>query len=140
MAFTLTLNNISPTTAANTGNVSLILNYYLSGDGISLPAFSVDLYDAATGGNHVKSLYYSDYDEPSSGYAITVSFAGVSPGTYYVQLFYRVIGTPRRAITITGSSSGINNISLNGNQVSANTHNGSSITSETLNGTKIYGT
>lgn len=140
MAYTLTLHSISPATAANTGNVSLILYFTLSGDGISLPGFSVDLYDAAIGGNHIKSLHYSDYDEPSSGYAISISFAGVSPGTYYIQMFYRAIGTPRIAITITGSSSGIKNIILNGNQVSANTHNGLTITNETLNGTKIYGT
>lgn len=139
MAYTLTLHSISPLEVTNTGNVSLILYFTLSGDGISLPGFSVDLYNAASGGTHVKSLYYSDYIEPISGNAITVSFGGVAAGTYYVQMFYRVNSSSRRAITVTGSSGGVNNMTINGTSVTANTHNGSTITNETINGTKIYG-
>ena len=113
MAYSLSLNSISPTTATNSGNVSLRLNFTLSGSGFSLPGFSVNLYNAASGDSLVKSLYYSDYEEPISGNAVAVNFSGVSPGTYYIEMFYRATAPPRRAITITGSASGVNNIKIN---------------------------
>lgn len=138
MAYSLSLNSISPTSSANSGNVSLRLNFTLSGSGFSLPGFSVNLYSAASGGSLVKSLYYSDYEEPISGNAVAVNFSGVSPGTYYIEMFYRATATPRRAITITGSASGVNNIKLNLSAIINNNLNANSVTKETLNGSTVY--
>ena len=139
MEYTLTIISINPTTALNTERVALSVSFTLSGSGVSLPGYSIDLYDAMIGGNMVKSLYYDDMNDLSSGYALPVSFSGVSPGNYYVEVFYRVIGTPRKLITITGSSSGTNNIDLNSSDITANTLNGSNVTLETLNGSVVYG-
>ena len=138
MAYSLTLNSISPTTASNSGNVSLRLNFTLSGSGFSIPGFSVNLYTAASGGSLVKSLYYSEYESPISGNAVTVNFSGITPGTYYVEMFYKVTATPRRVITITGASSAVNNIKLNATVIVNNNLNGSSVTKETLNGSTVY--
>ena len=139
MAYTLTIHSISPTTAANTGNIGLSINFTLSGSGVSLPGFSLSLYDALSGGSYIKSLYYDDINDLQSGMAYSVSFSGVSPGTYYVEVFYKAPGTTRRAITITGSSSATELITLNGSKVTANSLNGSQITNETVNGVKVFG-
>ena len=139
MAYTLTIYSISPTTASNTGNIGLVINFTLSGSGVSLPGFSLSLYDALTGGTYVKSLYYEDINDLQSGMAYSVSFSGISPGTYYVEVFYKAPGSTRKAITITGSSSATELITLNGNKVTANSLNGSKITNETVNGVKVYG-
>lgn len=139
MAYTLTIHSISPTTASNTGNIGLVINFTLSGSGVSLPGFSLSLYDALTGGTLVKSLYYDDINDLQSGMANTVSFSGVSPGTYYVDVFFKAPGSIRRAITITGSSSVTELITLNGSKVTSNLLNGSQITNETVNGAKVYG-
>jgi hypothetical protein len=139
MAYTLTIHSISPTSAANTGNIGLVINFTLSGSGVSLPGFSLSLYDALTGGTYVKSLYYDDINDLQSGMANTVSFSGVSPGTYYVEVFFKAPGSTRRAITITGSSGTTELITLNGSKVTSNSLNGSQITSETVNGVKVYG-
>ncbi|ABX81242.1 hypothetical protein [Acholeplasma laidlawii] len=139
MAYTLTIHSISPTTAANTGNIGLSINFTLSGSGVSLPGFSLSLYDALSGGSYIKSLYYDDINDLQSGMAYSVSFSGVSPGTYYVEIFYKAPGTTRRAITITGSSSATELITLNGSKVTASSLNGSQITNETVNGVKVFG-
>lgn len=139
MAYTLTIHSISPTTAANTGNIGLVVNFTLSGSGFSLPGFSFNLYNSLTGGSLVKSLYYDDINDLQSGMAYSVSFSGVSPGTYYVEVFFKAPGSTRRAITITGSASTTELITLNGNKVTSNSLNGSQITSETVNGVKVYG-
>lgn len=138
MAYSLSLNSISPTTAANSGNVSLRLNFTLSGSGFSLPGFSVNLYSALSGGSLVKSLYYSDYEDPISGNAVAVNFGGVSPGNYYIEMFYRATATPRRVITITGASSAVNNIKLNATAIINNNLNANNVTKETLNGSTVY--
>lgn len=139
MAYTLTIHSISPTTAANTGNIGLVVNFTLSGSGFSLPGFSFNLYNSLTGGSLVKSLYYDDVNDLQSGMAYSVSFSGVSPGTYYVEVFFKAPGSTRRAITITGSASTTELITLNGSKVTSNSLNGSQITSETVNGVKVYG-
>ena len=139
MAYTLTIHSISPTTAANIGNIGLSINFTLTGSGVSLPGFSLSLYDALSGGTYIKSLYYDDINDLQSGMAYSVSFSGVSPGTYYVEVFYKAPGTTRRAITITGSSSATELITLNGSKVTANSLNGSQITNETVNGVKVFG-
>jgi hypothetical protein len=139
MAYTLTIHSISPTTAVNTGSIGLSINFTLSGSGVSLPGFSLSLYDALSGGTYIKSLYYDDINDLQSGMAYSVSFSGVSPGTYYVEVFYKAPGTTRRAITITGSSSATELITLNGSKVTANSLNGSQITNETVNGVKVFG-
>lgn len=138
MAYSLELHSINPTTAANTGSVGLRLSFTLSGSGFSLPGFSVNLYSAATGGTLVKGLYYSDTEDPISGNAVSVNFSGVAPGTYYVEMYFRAGGTPRRAITITGSSSDANNLKLNAVAIVNNTLNGSNVTKETHNGSTVY--
>ena len=139
MAYTLTIHSISPTTAANTGNIGLSINFTLSGSGVSLPGFSLSLYDSLSGGSYIKSLYYDDTNDLQSGMAYSVSFSGVSPGTYYVEVFYKAPGSTRSAITITGSSSATELITLNGNKVTSNSLNGSQMTNETVNGVKVYG-
>ena len=73
-----------------------------------------------------------------SGNAVTVSFADVSPGTYYIDVFYRVQGSPRKAIQVTGGSA-VRNIKINGTTVTSNSLNNVAITNETVNGTKVYG-
>jgi hypothetical protein len=139
MAYTLTIHSISPATAANTGNIGLVVNFTLSGSGFSLPGFSFNLYNSLTGGSLVKSLYYDDINDLQSGMAYSVSFSGVSPGTYYVEVFFKAPGSTRRSITVTGSASTTELITLNGNKVTSNSLNGSQITSETVNGVKVYG-
>ena len=139
MAYTLTIHSISPTTAANTGNIGLSINFTLSGSGVSLPGFSLSLYDSLSGGSYIKSLYYDDINDLQSGMAYSVSFSGVNPGTYYVEAFFKAPGSTRKAITITGSSSATELITLNGSKVTTNSLNGSQITSETVNGVKVYG-
>jgi len=139
MAYTLTIHSISPTTAANTGYVGLTVNYTLSGSGISFPGFQISLYSALTGGTLVKTLYYDEINELPNGLATSVTFSNVSPGTYYIDIFYKVAGSVRKAITITGQSSVVELITLNGIKVTTNTHNGTTVTNETLNGTKLYG-
>lgn len=139
MAYTLTIHSISPTTAANTGNIGLSINFTLSGSGVSLPGFSLSLYDALSGGSYIKSLYYDDINDLQSGMAYSVSFSGVGPGTYYVEVFYKAPGSARRSITITGSSSATELITLNGSKVTTNSLNGSQITNETVNGVKVFG-
>ena len=137
MAYTLTLNSISPTTAANTGNIGLRINFSLSGSGLAIPGFSLRLYNALSGGTLIKTLYYSDMYDPISGNSLLVDFIGVSPGTYYVELYYKVAGTPRRAITITGVG-GVKNIKLNSSEVSSNKLNSLNVTKETHNGNTVY--
>jgi hypothetical protein len=139
MAYTLTIHSISPATAENTGNIGLVVNFTLSGSGFSLPGFSFNLYNSLTGGSLVKSLYYDDINDLQSGMAYSVSFSGVSPGTYYVEIFFKAQGSTRRSITITGSASTTELITLNGNKVTSNSLNGSQITNETVNGVKVYG-
>lgn len=78
MAYTLTIHSISPTSAANTGKIGLVVNFTLSGSGFSLPGFSLSLYDALTGGSYVKSLYYDDINDLQSGMAYSVSFSGLA--------------------------------------------------------------
>ena len=109
MAYTLTLHSISPTAAENLGNVALRMYFSLSGSGFSIPGFTINLYSSLTGGTIIKQLYYSDMYDPISGNGIIVNFNGVSPGTYYIELFFKTTATPRRAITITGTG-GINQI------------------------------
>lgn len=138
MAYSLTLNSISPTSAANTGGVSLRLNFTLSGSGFSIPGFSVNLYNAASGGSLVKSLYFSDFEDPISGNAVSVNFSGVSPGSYYIEIYYKATATPRRVITITGASSAVNNIKLNATAIINNNLNANNVTKETLNGSTVY--
>lgn len=137
MAYTLTLNSISPTTAANTGNIGLRINFSLSGSGLAIPGFSLRLYNALSGGTLIKTLYYSDMYDPISGNSLLVDFIGVSPGTYYVELYYKVAGTPRRAITIAGVG-GVKNIKLNSSEVSSNKLNSLNVTKETHNGNTAY--
>ena len=139
MSYTLTIHSISPTTVSNTGNIGLSINFTLSGSGFALPGFSLSLYNSLTGGSYVKSLYYDDINDLQSGMAYSVSFLGINPGTYYVDVFYKTPGTPRRAITVLGSSSGTELITLNGNTVTSNSLNGSQVTNETVNGVKVYG-
>ncbi len=139
MAYTLNINSINPSTALNTGYIGLIINYSLSGSGISFPGFSINLYDALTGGTLVKTLYYDDMKDLQSGMANSVTFSGVNPGTYYVDVYYKTQGTPRKQITITGSSSSTRLITLSGSTVTSNSLNASQITNETINGVKVYG-
>ena len=96
------------------------------------------MYDSPTGETLVKSLYSDGSNDLQSGMAYSVSFSGVSPGTYYIEVFYKATGTPRKPITITGASSDIELITLNGNKVTSNSLNGSPILSETVNGFKVY--
>jgi hypothetical protein len=133
----LSVSSISPTTVSNTGNVSLIINFSIVGDGLSLPGYAINLYDSLTGGTIVKQLYYSDSDDIISGYATTVSFSGVSSGTYYVELYYKTTGTPRKQIVVTGTTT-TQNINLNGTKITSYTLNGSSISTENLNGVIVY--
>ncbi len=73
-----------------------------------------------------------------SGVSYMVSFADVMPGTYYVSVYYKVQGSPRKAITVTAQSSGINNITLNGTKITTNNLNNNKVVKETLNGNNIY--
>ena len=72
-----------------------------------------------------------------SGVSYMVSFADVMPGTYYVSVYYKV-ESPRKAITVTAQSSGINNITLNGAKITTNNLNNNKVVKETLNGNNIY--
>lgn len=143
MLFNLTLESIYPTTVANTGTVSITVYFTLDGDGLTLPGVTLSLYNSLVGGAVVKSLYYdSGRLNLESGNSFSVSFSGVDPGTYYVELFYKSTGTPRRAITVTGQSSGgstdVRNLKLNGTTITTNRLNGSNVSKETLNGNKVY--
>ena len=51
---------------------------------------------------------------------------------------YKVQGSPRKAITVTAQSSGINNITLNGTKITTNNLNNNKVVKETLNGNNIY--
>lgn len=139
MPYTLTINSISPTTVEQKNSVGLIVNYTLSGSGFVIPGTNIALYDSLTGGNFVKTLFYDDIYDLASGLAVTVSFADVSPGTYYVQVFYKENGTPRKQIVVTGGSSAVKNITINGSTVTYNSLNNVAVTNETANGTKVYG-
>lgn len=136
--YKLTVHSIRPTTVTNSGNIGLAINFSLSGMGLSLPGFSIALYTQAVGGSLVKQLYYSDIDNLNSGDATYVSFSNVNPGTYYVEVYYRATGTPRKEIIVNAAQSKVNNLSLNNSKVSSNLLNGSKVVSEVLNGTKIY--
>lgn len=138
MAYTLTLNSIYPTTVEQKNNIGLIINYTLSGSGFGIMGSTITLYDRLTGGSIIKTLYYDDY-ELVSGNAVYVSFADVSPGTYYVDLHYLVQGTPRKEIVVTGGSSAVRNITINGTTVTYNSLDNVAVTNETVNGTKVYG-
>ena len=138
MAYSLTINSISPTSVEQKSGVGLIINFTLSGSGISLPGSNIVLYSSLTGGTAIKTLYYEDFYDLISGNAVTVSFADVSPGTYYIDVFYRAQGSPRKAIQVTGGSA-VRNIKINGTTVTSNSLNNVAITNETVNGTKVYG-
>ena len=138
MAYSLTINSISPTSVEQKSGVGLIINFTLSGSGISLPGCNIVLYSSLTGGTAIKTLYYEDFYDLISGNAVTVSFADVSPGTYYIDVFYRAQGSPRKAIQVTGGSA-VRNIKVNGTTVTSNSLNNVAITNETVNGTKVYG-
>jgi len=138
MPYSLTINSISPTSVEQKSGIPLIINFTLSGSGISIPGCNISLYDSLTGGIFIKTLFYDDFYDLNSGYAVTVSFADVNPGTYYVQVFYKESGTPRKAITVTGGSP-IRNITVNSITVNSNSLNNVAITNETINGTKVYG-
>lgn len=138
MAYTLNISSVSPTTFTNTANQGLRINFSLSGSGLSFPGFTIDLYNTSTGGSVIKSLYYEGIYDLVSGVSYMVSFSGVAPGTYYVSVYYKVQGSPRRAITVTAQSSGINNITLNGAKITTNNLNNNKVVKETLNGNNIY--
>ncbi len=138
MAYSLTINSISPTSVEQKSGVGLIINFTLSGSGISLPGSNIVLYSSLTGGTAIKTLFYEDFYDLISGNAVTVSFADVSPGTYYIDVFYRAQGSPRKAIQVTGGSA-VRNIKINGTTVTSNSLNNVAITNETVNGTKVYG-
>lgn len=137
MAYTLTINSIYPTSVEQKSGVALSVNFRLLGSGFVIPGCNISLYDSLTGGTFVKTLFYDDMYDLTSGNAVSVSFSDVSPGNYYVEVYYRAKGTPRKAIQVLGSS-GVRNITLNGTKVTSNNLNGVAITNETLNGTKIY--
>ncbi|HHU59428.1 TPA: hypothetical protein GXZ34_00690 [bacterium] len=138
MAYTLNISSVSPTTFTNTANQSIRINFSLSGSGLAFPGFSIDLYSSSSGGSVIKTLYYESMYDLVSGVSYMVSFADVTPGTYYVSVYYKVQGSPRRAITVTGASSGVNNITLNGTKITTNNLNNSKVLNETLNGNKVY--
>ena len=138
MAYSLTINSISPTAVEQKSGVGLIINFTLSGSGISLPGSNIVLYSSLTGGTAIKTLYYEDFYDLISGNAVTVSFADVSPGTYYIDVFYKAQGSPRKAIQVTGGSA-VRSITVNGTTVTSNSLNNVAITNETVNGTKVYG-
>jgi len=138
MAYTLNISTINPTTASNTGNVPFRIYYSLSGSGFTIPGFSIDLYSKLTGGSLIKNLYYESTYDLESGISYTVNFSGVEPGTYYIEVYYKVKGTPRKAITITGANQKVNNITLNGIKVSSNKLNNVNINNETLNNNKVF--
>lgn len=137
MAYTLNISSVSPTTFSKAANQSIRINFSLSGSGLAYPGFSIDLYSTLTGGSVIKNLYYEMTYDLVSGVAYMVSFADVAPGTYYISVYYKVQGSPRRPITITGAASGVNNITLNGSKVTTNNLNNSKVI-ETLNGTKVF--
>ncbi len=138
MAYTLTIDSISPTSVEQKSNVGLIINYLLKGSGFVIPGCNISLYDNLTGGTFIKTLFYDDFYDLISGNAITVSFADVTPGTYYVEVYYRELGTPRKAITVTAGSA-VRNITVNSVTVNSNSLNNVAITNETINDTKVYG-
>lgn len=138
MAYTLNISSVSPTTFTNTANQGLRINFSLSGSGLAYPGFYIDLYSTASGGSVIKTLYYEGMYDLVSGVSYMVSFADVAPGTYYVSVYYKVQGSPRKAITVTAQSSGINNITLNGTKITTNNLNNSKVLNETLNGNKVY--
>jgi len=138
MAYSLTINSISPTSVEQKSGVGLIINFTLSGSGISLPGSNIVLYSSLTGGTAIKTLFYEDFYDLVSGNAVTVSFADVSPGTYYIYVFYKAQGSPRKAIQVTGGSA-VRSITVNGTTVTSNSLNNVAITNETVNGTKVYG-
>lgn len=138
MAYTLTINNIYPISVEQKSGVAFSVDFTLSGSGFVIPGCNISLYDSLTGGTFVKTLFYDDMYDLTSGNAVSVSFSDVSPGNYYVQVFYKAIGAPRRLIQVIGSGGGIRNITLDGTKVTSNNLNGVAITNETLNGTKVY--
>lgn len=138
MAYTLTINSIYPTSVEQKSGVAMSINYRLLGSGFVIPGCNISLYDSLTGGSFVKTLFNDDFYDLVSGNAVSVSFADVSPGTYYVQVFYKATGAPRRPIEVLGSGGGVRNITLNGTKITSNSLNGVEITNETLNGTKVY--
>ncbi len=143
MLFNLDIVSIHPTTVANTGTESMSVYFILSGDGLVLPGVTLSLYSSSTGGSLVKVLYNDNLrTNLNSGEPLAVSFSGVEPGTYYVELQYKARGTPRKAVTVTGQSSGgstdVRNLKLNGTTITSNKLNGSNVSNETLNGNKVY--
>ena len=65
--------------------------------------------------------------------AYSVSFSGVSPGTYYVEVFFKAPGSTRR-LSHYRFIWATELITLNGSKVTSNSLNGSQITNETVNG------
>lgn len=138
MAYTLNISSISPTTVTNSGSIPLRIYFSLSGSGITFPGFTIDLYNSLTGGSLIKTLYYDSIYDLESGLSYLVNFDNIAPGTYYVEVYYKVKGTPRRAITITSSNPGVNNLTLNGSNITSNKINNSNVEKETLNNNKVY--
>ncbi len=142
MAYQLTINSISPTPVEQKSGVKLVINFTLSGSGIVLrQGTTIDLYSNSISGLLVKTLFDDSTHDLVSGDYVIVSFADVSPGTYYIDVFYKVQAKSRIAITVGGEAveePGVKKITLNGTTVTTNSLNGVAITSETLNGIKVY--
>ncbi len=138
MAYTLNISSVSPTTFTNTANQSIRINFSLTGSGLAYPGFTIDLYNSSSGGSVIKTLYYEPTYDLLSGVSYMVSFDDIEPGTYYVSVYYKAQGNLRKPITVTGVSSGVNNITLNGSKLTTNNLNNSAVLSETLNGNKVY--
>lgn len=138
MAYTLSINSIYPTTFTSTDNQTIRIDFSLSGFGIGLPGFRIDLYSKLTGGSLVKTLYVETKYDLEAGISYLVSLADIASGTYYVEVYYRTVGTPRKAITITSSHINIRNLTLNGTKITNNRLNNNEVSLETLNNNKVY--
>lgn len=102
MPWTITQSSVN-TPTVNVETTSIIVYFTLSGSGMTLDGYSLGLYSAATGGSFLYTVA-SFQGSISSGEYITTNFSSVTPGTYFLSLYYKgAYGSPRIAITVTAA-------------------------------------